>query len=50
MLGEMEKYRARNHKEKEAREKEELKRIHEATHAQRSGEGSPDAILPSGII
>ncbi|XP_003385088.1 PREDICTED: protein phosphatase 1 regulatory subunit 37-like isoform X2 [Amphimedon queenslandica] len=47
LLGEMEKYRARNHKEKEEREREEAKRIHEASHNNRSAEGGPDAVLPS---
>lgn len=47
LLGEMEKYRARNHKEKEEREKEEARRIHEASHNVCSSEGRPDAVLPS---
>ena len=46
----MDKHRARNHKEKEEREKEQTKRIHEATHAQSSGEGVPDAVLSTGRV
>ena len=47
LLGEMEKYRGRNHKEKEEREREEARRIHEASHDNRSAEGRPDPVLPS---
>ena len=47
LLGEIEKFRARNHKEKEERERDEARRIHEASHDKRSGEGGPDAVLPS---
>lgn len=48
LLGEMDKYRARNHKEKEERDREEIKRTHEATHAQSTGEPIPDAVLSTG--
>jgi protein phosphatase 1 regulatory subunit 37 len=48
LLSEMEKYRARNHKEKEEQVREEIKRIHEATHKKLAGELSPEATLPIG--
>lgn len=44
----MDKYRARNYKEKEAREKAEAQRVHEDTHAKTAGKVMDDTGLTTG--
>ena len=44
----MDKHRARNHKEKENREKAEAQRVHEDTHAKTAGKVTDDTGLTTG--